>query len=339
MYSRCPARSRVLLALTAVVAVVVVACGSDESPAGPGATDGSTTPAVATDQQVPADLRELAPADLARLICDADTDDDEGEELGRIENPAIYEASGLVASAKNPGVLWTHNDSTRETAVYAMATDGTDLGEWQVTGGDARNWEDLAGWYDAATDQHYLLLADIGDNDSVRNSIAVYVVPEPVVDAEVGGGGTTEPAVAYKLDYPDGAHDAESFFVDPATGDWYVLTKGWGTGISQVFRAASPVAGDTTTLEDTGVTVNFKDLGSYATAADANGVVVVRTYEEIAVWGLDGAPAEVLARPPCTGPSPYEAQGEAVALAPDRSGYFTVSEGAGARIWWVPFSL
>ena len=35
----------------------------------------------------------------------------EFEDRGVIENPSLKEASGLVASRKNVGSLWAHNDS------------------------------------------------------------------------------------------------------------------------------------------------------------------------------------------------------------------------------------
>lgn len=330
-------RSFAIVACLTVAAVLAAACGG---PSGePGSSSGGEADASTTTD--PADTSttttaDPVPADLASRVC---ASGDTGEELGRVQNPTLVEVSGLVASEANPGVLWTHNDSGGEPAIYAVGTDGTDLGVWDVAGAEARDWEEMAGWYDADADEHYLYLADIGDNASQRESITVYRVPEPAVVAAAGtGGGTTSAAVAYELVYPDGPHDAETFFVDPTTGDWYLLTKGWGTGLSQVFRMSAPAAGATTTLEDVGVTVDFKELGSYATAGDANGVLVVRTYDEVAVWALDGSPVDALADEPCTGPSADEAQGEAIAIAPDRSGYYTVSEGSNAPILWFAFS-
>lgn len=333
------AHHRSLAALLAVLALFAVgpACGSDDDgAAAPTTTDaqpsaGGSTAATAA----PPDPSSLGPVDLAESVCALAGEGDEGEVVGRVQNPTLVETSGIVASAAHPGTLWAHNDSGGEPVIYAVGTDGSDRGVWEVTGAEARDWEEIAGWYDADADEHHLYLADIGDNASQRDDVQVYEVPEPDVAT---GGGATAPAREYRLRYPDGAHDAETFFVDPATGDWYVLTKGWGTGISQVFRAADPTVGGTTTLEDTGVTVNLKELGSYATAGDADGIVVVRTYDEVVVWPLEGEVTDALAAPGCAGPSADEPQGEAVAIAPDRTGYYTISEGPGAPIHWFPFT-
>src|SRR5690606_32656767 len=102
--------------------------------------------------------------------------------------------------ALNPGILWAHNDSSGEPVVYALGTDGSDQGEWQVTGAEARDWEEMAAWYDAEADEHHLYLADIGDNQSRRESVDVYRVTEPVVDGS--GGGATETAARYRMEYP-----------------------------------------------------------------------------------------------------------------------------------------
>ncbi|NLT76895.1 MAG: hypothetical protein GXX98_10255, partial [Planctomycetes bacterium] len=67
-----------------------------------------------------------------------------GVEAGIVRTPLIQEASGLVASRKNPGVLWVHNDSGDTARVFAIDTRGNLLGVCSVTGAKARDWEDIA---------------------------------------------------------------------------------------------------------------------------------------------------------------------------------------------------
>ena len=57
--------------------------------------------------------------------------------------PALVEASGLVASRAQPGLLWAHNDSGGAPEVFAIGEDGSDRG-WSVAGAAARDWEDMA---------------------------------------------------------------------------------------------------------------------------------------------------------------------------------------------------
>src|SRR5262245_36786075 len=58
--------------------------------------------------------------------------------------PELTEASGLVASRQNPGVLWTHNDSGSGATVFALSTNGVLLGRCYDPFGFGGNYEDIA---------------------------------------------------------------------------------------------------------------------------------------------------------------------------------------------------
>ena len=130
----------------------------------------------------------------------------------------IWETSGLALSRRTPGVLWTHNDSGNEPFLYAFDSTGTIMGHVRVSGAALIDWEDMAaGPCNAGT---CLFIADIGDNRGRRDSISIYVVPEPLPT-----DSTTGPATVYHARYPGRAQDAEAIFVLPS-GDLYVVTKG-----------------------------------------------------------------------------------------------------------------
>src|SRR6476660_5572022 len=67
-----------------------------------------------------------------------------GVATGNIQNTAVTEASGIVASRLNHNVLWTHNDSLNPNQLFAMTTAGVDLGTYTVTGTFNLDWEDIA---------------------------------------------------------------------------------------------------------------------------------------------------------------------------------------------------
>src|SRR5919107_911116 len=96
-----------------------------------------------------------------------------------IKNESINESSGLVASRTSPGVYWTHNDSGDGPFIYALDTRGQSLGTFRVTGATNRDWEDIAAGPGPQPNRPYLYVGDIGDNDSKRNEVVVYRVPEP----------------------------------------------------------------------------------------------------------------------------------------------------------------
>ncbi len=147
-----------------------------------------------------------------------------------IKEKSINESSGLVASRTSPGAYWTHNDSGDGPFIYAFDTRGDSLGIFRVTGAQARDWEDMAAGPGPQANKSYLYLGDIGDNDAVRDEVVVYRVAEPKLSAATrkltkASPGSTEPAEAIRLKYPDGKHDAEVLLVHPTTGNIYIVNK------------------------------------------------------------------------------------------------------------------
>jgi len=99
-----------------------------------------------------------------------------------------------------------------------------------VSGAQARDWEDIAAGPGPQPNRSYLYIGDIGDNDAVRSEVNVYRVAEPALSSATrkftkSRPGTTEPAEAIRLRYPDGRHDAEALLVHPRTGNIYIVTK------------------------------------------------------------------------------------------------------------------
>jgi hypothetical protein len=168
------------------------------------------------------------------------------KQIAELEDGAVDESSGVVASRRNPGLFWTHNDSGDGPFLYAFDLNGTKRGTWRVTGARALDWEDIAASPGAGgVETSYLYVGDIGDNSKKREEIVVYRVAEPVVtatdaDTDRNEPQQTEPAEAIHLRYPDGAHDAEALAVHPATGDLYIITKTRGSTPSGVYKLAAP---------------------------------------------------------------------------------------------------
>ena len=150
--------------------------------------------------------------------------------LADLEDKAIRESSGIVASHSNPDLFWTHNDSGGGPILFAVDRRGRTQATWSVTGARAVDWEAIAIAPGTRPGSAFLYVGDIGDNSGRRREIVVYRVPEPLV-APSGTATTksapqkTEPVEAIHLRYPDGKHDAESLAVHPASGDLYVITK------------------------------------------------------------------------------------------------------------------
>src|SRR5438045_2565054 len=67
-----------------------------------------------------------------------------GVSLGEVNTSQIWEASGIVASRQNPGVLWTHNDSGYPGSIFAVDTNGNFLARCAVSNVYSGDFEDIA---------------------------------------------------------------------------------------------------------------------------------------------------------------------------------------------------
>jgi len=220
-----------------------------------------------------------------------------------------------------------HNDSGDGARVYALGRDGALLQTFTLQGVDAVDWEDIAIGPGPATGVPYLFVADIGDNDEVRDHVVVYRFAEPEVGVDPDG---VEDVVALRFRYPDVARDAEALLVDPLTGDLLIVTKSL-SGRARVFRASGELSPDSETVLDE--IAGFR-LGIFQpiTAGDigrAGDRVALRTYSDVLLWRRmpDQGLAEMFGAAPCRAPLAVEPQGEAIGFDHEGSGYYTVSEG------------
>lgn len=254
---------------------------------------------------------------------------------GALQNLDLLELSGLVASRTYPGVFWAHNDSGDVPRLFALDVSGADLGVVDIDDADALDWEDLGlgPCPDAAGDCFYI--GDIGDNPRNRTHVTVYIAaePEPGPDGRwTGSEGGTASAQAIQFTYPGGPLDAEALFVDPDSGDVYIVEK-TVDGASAIYRAAAPFTeGDPRELTPVGETT----LG-IVTGADisADGsLILIRNYFAAAGYRrpINTPLADAFSGIPCEAPLGMELQGESIAFTGEGDDYLTISEGLQAPI-------
>ncbi len=250
---------------------------------------------------------------------------------GNVTNPAITEASGIVASRTQPGIFWVHNDSGDTARIFAIDNTGATRATYNFVGISAYDWEDIALGPGPIAGVDYLYVGDIGDNSKVRTSVQIYRVPEPVVPA---GTGNYSLAGVQRADlvYPNGARNAESLLVDPRNGEITIVMKRTSTEPIRIYRAPANLANNSSaTMTDVG------QLGLPGTASNATGIdmsrdaktIAVRTYGNVFTYNVvAGATVQsALATLPCTANAAAELQGEAIAFHSDDLGFVTLSEG------------
>ena len=251
--------------------------------------------------------------------------------------PGLLEGSGLAASVRHPGVIWVMEDSGdpvvhgydptgAEVATVTMLPTGSD----DTWGGDIRDAEALA-----MGPGPTLWVADIGDNNAVRESVVVHEVPEP---ADLGP--TSVAVKSYRFTYPAGPRDAETYLVDPTDGRAYIVTKGlFGGGLYAAPSTLTPNA----THELIFVQNTPAIISDGAFSADGAHVVLRETgfgtSSKAFIYDVrHGAPGEpiALAADPVEVELPDQTQGESVCFTPDGTALLIGSEGEDEPIWSVP---
>jgi hypothetical protein len=161
--------------------------------------------------------------------------------VGRLQSAAITESSGLTASWRQTNVFWTHNDGGgKRQVLFAINRSGQLLGQWRVTGAALEDWEDIG-----IDDRGHLFLADIGNNDAKRTTLAVYQVAEPDVTGSTAS--LVRVARQWTLQFPAQPFDCEAFFVWRDYG--YVISKEFKDARADVYRFSLSATDKPVTLE------------------------------------------------------------------------------------------
>jgi hypothetical protein len=254
---------------------------------------------------------------------------------GTITSPALPEVSGLTAASVLRGGWWALNDSGNTPELHLIRANGKLVQTVRVSGAANVDWEDLASG-PGANGRRTLYVGDVGDNDHVRDDLVVYRVPEPS-----RGARTVTPA-ALPFRYPDGRHNAEALFVDPASGRIYVLTKTQSpdTEPCALYRFPLPLRpGERVTLEKVGgrfaKLVAPLPLVTGAAVSPDGTRLAIRTYVDAWEWRRrPGSPfASIFAARFEHVSIPLERQGESIAYTSDGRALVTTSEQIPAPLW------
>ncbi|SNT59577.1 hypothetical protein SAMN05443665_105321 [Actinomadura meyerae] len=241
-----------------------------------------------------------------------------------IKDPRITESSGLAASARHPGVVYTHNDSGGVPKIYALGPDGRVRAVLTLGGANARDWEGMALGRDGRG-RPAIFVADIGDNlGGAWPYVTVYRIPEPSRLVS-----QTLRATAFKIKYADGPRNAETFMINPRTNRLYIASKLFG---GKIYEGPAK-------LRARGYNVMRKIGDAPAMATDGafspdGRTCVIRTYFGARLYtvGPDGRPGRTLKSIGL----PMQAQGESVTYTADGRSLLAGSEGKNQPVYQVP---
>jgi hypothetical protein len=266
-----------------------------------------------------------------------------GTVSGTASPESLTEASGIAASRRNAGVLWTHNDGSRER-IYALSTNGTLLANFDLNE-NVDDIEDIAVGPGPEAGVSYLYVGDIGGNvgaNTTRADVQVVRIAEPVVELAWAGDARSEnfdDVDSFTLTYPDGSYDAEALLVDSLTGDVFVITK--QDGSARIYSASLNGLENEAVVALTFVRAISFDRVSGGDISPDGSQIALRQEEAAFVWSrCDNEPVgTALSRSgqniPIIGP-PDELNGEGFAFLSDGTGYVTISEGEDPSLYFFP---
>ena len=249
--------------------------------------------------------------------------------LGTVEDTNLKEISGIVASVKNPGCFWVHNDSGDDARIFLINSTGKLVATVYLDRIDNRDWEDITIGPGPIDGETYLYIGDIGDNNSGNILKYIYRFKEPVINTQfLSQYATLErntiDVITYQ--YYDGNRDAEILMIDPLTKDLYVVTKR-ETSV-YIYALAYPQSTTATFLvKKATLTLPFRMTNGGDISANGT-EILIKNLTNVFYWKrADGETiVGALSRKATILPYIEEPQGEAIAWLRDGTGYVTVSE-------------
>jgi hypothetical protein len=259
---------------------------------------------------------------------------DVSHELGKIKVEQLKEISDLAASRRNPDVLWLHNDGD-SGQLFAVSTSGKLVALVDCRAA-IKDLEDIAIGPGPEKGVDYLYLGDIGDNSEKRREIRVARFAEPDLSGGRGQQLEVNDAEEFRLNYPDGPHDAEAMFVDPVTGELCIVTK--EKKRARLYTAAGVQLRDqTVTMLTAAGEMDVEEVSAGAISPDGRHVLLRREGQGW-LWkrAAGESVADAMARKPKKVPVLGKQQGpngESITFTAASDGYFTVSEGKKQAIY------
>lgn len=255
----------------------------------------------------------------------------EGKKRASFASDKVDESSGIAPSYTHKGVWWTHNDSGGKPRIFAFDLTGKALGRFTLPNAVNVDWEDMAAG-PCPDGSRCLYIADVGDNQRKRKDIVIYRIPEPKKLSSTDEKITTEPAAIFRLQYPDGPHNCETFFVHPKTRDLILVTKETNrTGVVFVLPGSAQPGSATlkkvATLKLSSGTLTGGDISPYGDQ------IILRTYSGGLLYapGADGIPKDSNKLGDVK--LPFTLQGEAIAYSTDGQSLVLTSEFKNAPIF------
>ncbi|MFW6153818.1 MAG: hypothetical protein ACOC95_01220 [Planctomycetota bacterium] len=244
-----------------------------------------------------------------------------------LEQTAIDESSGIATSRRHADLLWTHNDSGDAPRLFALDRRGRHVGTYLLRGARHVDWEDMAS---AILDGvPTLIVADVGDNNSRRPRVRLYLTTEPDPRAPEDSGETFRVRRTITFTYADGPRDCEAVAVDPTGAAVYLIDKHrWSPcGVYRLSLAAPATQPAAAPVAERIATLGYGMVTAMDISPDGRRAIV-GTYGDAFEYTRrpDEPWADAFARTPRRIRLPRRRQGEALGYGSDGVTLYATSE-------------
>lgn len=224
----------------------------------------------------------------------------------------IDSSAGLAVLSGEPDYVFTVNDHAPTRIFGVDPNSGHSAVTMRLRDAQTVDWEAIAPGQDRT-----LWIGDIGRS---RRFVTVYKFELP---SQLSTGYYS--STAYRLTYPDGAHDAQALLVDPSDGTVFVATHDSGGG--SLYEANEPSAGGTQLRKVGSVPGNVTD-GAYRPDGKQ---FVLRTPGKAYVYSAPGKQVGTIALP-------KQRQGKGVAYTSSGKSLLLSGGGANSKVLRVKVS-
>jgi hypothetical protein len=225
---------------------------------------------------------------------------------GTITHAPIRESSGVAASRRFPGVIWTHNDKGNSPSLYAIDKNGKLVAEYLIAAVND-DWEDIA-----LDDQGRLYIGKIGNNKAKKDRIEVLRLAEPNPADRAATPETLEVDRTYLLSFPDQPFDCEALFIHQDFG--YVVSKQFNGAPAGLYRF--PLERQLNlTLEKVADLPIRGQVTSADISADGKQLAIL-TYGTLYTFQIDGDISRIATAKPTTTTAPA-GKTEGICFTPD----------------------
>lgn len=235
---------------------------------------------------------------------------------------AIDESSGIAASLTHKGSFWTHNDDGKVAEAWRFDAAGIKQ-KVELSGIPNRDMEDMASC--KLNGKNFLYLADIGDNNARYSQVWVYRWEET-------GATTVNQVDRFEIAYDSGPMNAEAFFVDGKSGDFWIIEKGQADA-ARLLKVVNPKPGKNIAKKvgqlKLGISLPPARLITGAGLSPDGKHVVIRTYFQGFEYKFG---PNWFDQKPSQFQMPNESQGEAICYSADGKSIFTSSEGTPCKV-------